>query len=249
MTQVPTQRESSPVEGALVAPLPRRPLWSRLSLGHVIMVLAGLLAFLLTLAVLRDQSATAFVAVAATDIEAGTRLVAADVEFVEINAEDDAIFASIMDDAAVQAELDARAIATRTITAGDLLLQSDFRAVDPLGVGRRAESIEIDPGRAVGGTLAVGDLVDIIEVDGDESASFVATGVEVIAIARPEAASLGGSAQITVTVSVDAPTSLALSFALANNEVFLVRATGADPADPAAGFVPSPPTTLPVEGG
>src|SRR3989442_1078686 len=45
---------------------------SRLSLGHVIMILLGLLAFLLTLTLIRGRDQTFRVAVASRDIAAGT---------------------------------------------------------------------------------------------------------------------------------------------------------------------------------
>lgn len=50
-------------------PVPKRRLASRLSLGHLIMVVAGLTAFILVLAVLRDRSEVVQVAIASTDKE------------------------------------------------------------------------------------------------------------------------------------------------------------------------------------
>ena len=52
----------------------RRNMLSRIRLGHVIMALAALLALLLNLAVLRGNQDTIEVAVAVSDISAGTTL-------------------------------------------------------------------------------------------------------------------------------------------------------------------------------
>lgn len=238
MTQTPVR---TPTNGSIAEPIPRRPLRARLSLGHVIMLAAGLLAFLLVLTVLRDQSDTAFVAVASADIEAGTRVAAGAVEFREINVEDQALFTAFLDQPRMQAAIDAGAIATRTIATGDVLLDSDFRVVDPLGSGQRATSILIDPGRAVGGNIRIGDRVDIIEVVDDSGAVFVATDVEVIAVSTPQSTNLGTSGDLTITVAVDTSTSLRLAFAMSNYDVYVVRATGSDIADSGQQFIPRAP--------
>ena len=58
-------------------PRPRRRRWtSRLSMGHGLMLAAGLLAALLNLALLRGGGETVLVAVAAGDIQPGERLTA-----------------------------------------------------------------------------------------------------------------------------------------------------------------------------
>ena len=227
--------------GSPVEPVPRRPIRSRLSMGHIIMVAAGLLAFLLVLTVLRDQSDTTFVAVTAADIEAGTRVGSSAIDFREVNVEDQDLFEAFLDQPEMQLAIDDGAIATRTITVGDVLLESDFRVINLVGSGQRAQSIQIDPGRAAAGNIAVSDRIDIIEVVGDSGALFIATDVEVIAVSSPQSTNLGTSGEFTITVAVDADTSLRLSFALATRDVFIVRATGANAADPALEYLPALP--------
>ncbi|MCZ7536559.1 MAG: hypothetical protein M5T61_12085 [Acidimicrobiia bacterium] len=67
-------------------PVPRRALTSRLSAGHVVMVVAGLLGFLLTLDLLQAADTTVPVAVAAADIEAGERVDAGSFDLVDLHA-------------------------------------------------------------------------------------------------------------------------------------------------------------------
>ena len=73
MTQT-ADRPDAMVGPFAVEPVPKRPLLRRLSLGHLIMVLAGMLAFLLVLAVLRERGEVLQIAVAVDQIDAGTAL-------------------------------------------------------------------------------------------------------------------------------------------------------------------------------
>ena len=95
MTQTATPVDTG-LEPIMGDPAPRRRFIGRLSLGHLVMVLAGLLAFLLVLAVLRDNSVTNFVAKAARDIPAGTTIGGEDVELIEITG--DALAGAVLDD-------------------------------------------------------------------------------------------------------------------------------------------------------
>ena len=70
LTEPVTAREELPVS---VAP-GGRSLISRLSIGHVVMILAGLVAILLNLAFLRSSTDTINIAVASRALEAGTVL-------------------------------------------------------------------------------------------------------------------------------------------------------------------------------
>ena len=81
-------RLGSGTDPLAVEPAPRRPLLSRLSLGHVIMILAGLLAFLLVLVVLRERGESFQIAVAAQQIDAGTQLQATDVRYASLTDAD-----------------------------------------------------------------------------------------------------------------------------------------------------------------
>src|SRR3989304_649977 len=60
---------------------------TRLSLGHLIMIVAGLLAFLVNLSFLRSVDERTLVAVAARDMPAGSRVSPADFDLVPVGAE------------------------------------------------------------------------------------------------------------------------------------------------------------------
>ena len=68
---------------------PRRSLRGRLSVGHVVMIVAGLLGALLTLAVLRRADDTTPVAVAAREIPAGAEVTSGDFDLTEVKVDDD----------------------------------------------------------------------------------------------------------------------------------------------------------------
>ena len=106
-------------------PAPRRNPLSRLSFGHVIMIAAGLLAFLLNVALLRSSDESVQVLVAGNDISAGSRLVAADIGSVFIVA-DSPFIGRVVSPETVNALLGQ--IVMRDISEGSPLLADDMRA-------------------------------------------------------------------------------------------------------------------------
>ncbi len=214
------------------APRPARPrrrsLRERISLGHLFMVAAGLLAFVLVVTVLQDRTVTVSVLVADGDILPGTAITPDLVSEVEIPASSDLV----------------GTLATFDTIAGDTRAGQRIAAGDPITLTaiapastpstQRAMSIPIDRVDAVGGDLGVGDRVDVVAVvDGD--AGFVATGLEVLGTQRQGSGggALGGSTLTTyfVVVAVDADTALAIAESMDNGQVSLVRSTGAVPVE------------------
>jgi Flp pilus assembly protein CpaB len=109
-------------------------------------------------------------------------------------------------------------------------------------------SIPVDPSHAVEGALTAGDRLDVIEVDEGGQARYVVSGVEVLAVNRPDSGVIGAAAgSSSLTVAVDARQALRLAAAIRGQRFELVRSTGADDgtgagatgpggaADPAAG--------------
>jgi Flp pilus assembly protein CpaB len=226
MTQTARRLDTSS-DQYMVEPTPKRRLLSRISLGHVVMLLSGLLAFLLVLVVLRDRSEVISVAVAAVDIEAGTTLSDQDVTMVELGNADDALIAALLDEDEVGAATSDQWIATQTIVAGTALRQSDF-SPQLANTDLRAMSIEIDPGNAVNGAIGVGDRIDVITVR-KGVARYVVTNAEVVAVSGVDSSI--SSSGFTVTIAVDGATSLRLASALNLGDLEIVRSTGAAPAD------------------
>lgn len=127
-------------------------------------------------------------------------------------------------------------VTTHSITAGALMQRGDLAEAGAPGA-QRAMSVPVDPTEAVGGSLRVGDLVDVIDASGAE-AVYVLTAARVLAVADAGGGRLGGgSSKFSVTVAVDAASALRVAAAIEGGKHSVVRSTGA----PAA--LVSPPTT------
>lgn len=215
----PTQLRPRPV-----APR-RRRLRERISLGHLFMIAAGLLAFVLVVSLLQDRTRTVKVLAARNDIFPGAAVSADQVKEISIPAG-----SPLAPSMATMASLGGGATAAQRIKAGDPIT---LTALSPQTntSGRRAMSIPIDRSRAVGGDLAPGDRVDVIAVNGTE-ATYVAVDLEVL---RTQAASGGGALSSSsindyyVTVSVDDKEALGIALALQTGKVSILRSTGATP--------------------
>jgi Flp pilus assembly protein CpaB len=227
-------------------PAPRRPASrSRLSFGHVVTLLAGLLATVLVFSVLRERDAGFRATVAGAEIRAGTAVEASALRVVDVRVPDD-VRGRLVD----PASLDRLSgwIATRTIQPGELLSRGDLRPPSAPSA-LRAMSIPVDPSHAVGGALTAGDRLDVIEVDEGGQARYVVSGVEVLAVNRPDSGVIGAAAgSSSLTVAVDARQALRLAAAIRGQRFELVRSTGADATSGGADAPPPGAGTDPVAG-
>ncbi|PZS20958.1 MAG: hypothetical protein DLM54_05150 [Acidimicrobiales bacterium] len=137
------------------------------------------------------------------------------------------------------------AVVTSPVRAGELVQASDVAAGEG-GLGQRQVSFPVDASRAVDGTLAVGDSVDVLATYGsgpDASTMAVAIDVRVIALSA-SSPSLGGTSgrSEVVTVALKSwPDVLALTQAVNAGQVLLARSTGATmPIGPTAYKTPVP---------
>lgn len=207
---------------------PRRPFWSRMSVGQIVMIVAGLAAFVLNVNVIRAQEATTTVAVATEDLVPGVTFESAMVELVGIDAENPVIDRLIPEDAL--ASYDGKIVTSRVLE-GEFVAAADL-ADEAADENLRAFTIRVPASHAGGGRLiARGDLVDIISVD-DGAARYVVTGAQVLAV--PPQDSTGGIVSVNdyyLVVAVDADTALAISEALQADSVEVVLATGAPEPD------------------
>lgn len=227
--------DSDPVPGEArvpqrpVAPR-RRKVRERVSLGHLFMIAAALLAFVLVVSVLQDRTLTTKVVVANTEILPGAEITPDLVSEVEIPADSDLV----------------GAVATMSmIAAGDVSAGQRLSVGDPITMtaltpdsspsGLRAMSLPIDRVDAVGGDIRPGDRVDVIAVV-SSTASYVAVDLEVLdtqsSEARTGALSSSSLSTYFVTVSIDDATALELALALDIGTVRVLRSTGAEPIPP-----------------
>jgi Flp pilus assembly protein CpaB len=212
------------------APLPsrRRRLASRLSAGHLVMIVAGLVGMLLTLALLRNADERVEVAVAAHDLRAGDVVGNGDFQYERVRMDDDLLGTVLRRDDVARLE---GAIAVRAVGAGELISRSAVRpAAAPSGL--RAVSIPIDRARAVNGQLVAGDRVDVL-LAAEAEVAVVVAGAEVLDVSDPAGGAALGSVdeQFTVTLAVDARGSQLLTAAITDGDLLLARSTGAESAE------------------
>ena len=212
-----TDRATSTSKGAKFA---KRRLSSRLSFGHVVMISAGLLAFLLNVQIVRSKSATVEVLVAAHTIVAGSRLETGDIAYQDVDAGGPFVDRALSRDTVIPLF---GHVVVRDVDSGVPLMVDDLKS--PAAPGdRRAMSIPISPDHAVGAALFVGDRVDVIAVDEGKS-RFVASAIEVIDVVAGGSRPAGD--RFGVTVAVSETEALAIAAALDRGTVHVIRSTGA----------------------
>ena len=200
----------------------RNPL-TRVSAAHLLMVLAGVLAFATNLVVLRNLDETRAVAVAAIDLPAGRTLEAIHIRAVEVDVEEE-VYARLIPWA--EATTLVGQVSAHPIGEGDLVQPGDFRdASGPAGL--RSMSIPIDAEHAVGGQLGSGDRIDLILV-GDDGPRYVLAGAEVLAVSATGELGALGSGDFYIVVAVDADAALRVAQAIRDGRIEVVRSTGSD---------------------
>ncbi len=209
--------------GALASPSRRR---GRVSRGHVVMALAGIMGVVLSFAVLRERQGETAVLVAAHEIRAGETITASDLRPVRVTLTPDVL--ATVARAHDRGRLRGR-IAGSTIAEGELVTTRTLRSrAAPHRL--RAMSIPIDPARAVGGRIAAGDRIDVLFA-GRQSVSIIVADAPVLAVDARGRAGIGESASpFTVTVGVNARQSQLVAAAVADGEISLARTTGAESA-------------------
>lgn len=212
--------------GAAAAGTARASRRARVSRGHVVMVIAGVVGVVLSFAVLRQREGDTAVLVAAREIRAGESVAPADFRSVRVTMTHDVLSTVV---AANQRGRVHGRIAGSTIAEGELVTR---RLLRPRAAphGLRSMSIPIDPARAVGGRLAAGDRVDVLFA-GDRAVSIIVADAEVLAVDARGHGGIGESASpFTVTIAVTAPQSQLVAAAVADGGLSLARTTGAESA-------------------
>jgi Flp pilus assembly protein CpaB len=193
----------------------------RLARGHWVALTLGMLAFLVNIAVLRDRSEVVLVAVARQAIAPATEITDAMVRYVEVPADSPLASSMVEDDA-----LAAGGVYARRQIAEDEPLVRGAVVDDVPDDGLRSMSVPVPREHAAGGTLGVGDRVDVIYVA--ERPVFAVTDAEVLAIGEETAGSNGRPAgEYHLVLAVDTAETLRLAAALDSGKLDVVRATGA----------------------
>jgi Flp pilus assembly protein CpaB len=208
------------------AAAPRRRLVGRVASGHLVMVVAGLVAALLCFVAVRDRPTGALVAVADHDLRPGEVVTSSDfrLERVDVPAR---VLETLVPSGRVRGVRGS--VAVGAIADGDLVARSLLRP-QAAPDGRRAMSIPIDASLAVAGRLAPGDRVDVLFA-GSDAASIIVGDALVLAVDQRSRGGIGEtSSPFTVTLAVSAEQSELLAAALADGDVSIARTTGASPS-------------------
>lgn len=204
----------------------KRPWWSRASAAQIFMIVAGILAFIANLAILRARDEVTLVAVAAADINAGVAIdESLHVEYVELNG-DSAALGSLVTSTEIGGY--SGRILSSPMKAGEMFVESELvRSATPLD--QRAIALAVGSDHAVGGEVGVGDRVDVIWVK-DDIAIYVVAGVEVIDTSARErtGGAFSSNQSFSITVAVDDVQALRLAEALNSGQIEVVRSTGAE---------------------
>lgn len=202
----------------------RRSWWTRVSSVHVVILVAGALAFVANLAVLRPDTIPPLVAVSASDLLPGT-VFDADVHIEWVPMETDPeVLAGLVSEGAVDSLVGT--VVARPVAVGTPLTHGLFQPASGAAASRLM-SVPIEVDHAAGGEIRQGDIVDVISVV-DGAAVFVVTGIEVVRVPAESSGFGSGDADFLV-VAVDATTALRLTEALDSSTVHVVRSTGAPP--------------------
>jgi Flp pilus assembly protein CpaB len=204
-----------------------RPLAERLTLNVVVGLLAALLAFVLTAALLRDRREMTRVAVASEAIPAGATITPDLVSTEELPSQT-AFSGSLVEFDRIA---DGALVAARTLQPGEPLTVS--AVADAAGTtGQRVVSIPLESWQAANGEIEIGDQVDVIETTAD-GPRYVLTGSPVVGRSSDVGSGglVGGVRQgdLVISVEVDATEALALAGAIDSGKITIVRSTGAPP--------------------
>jgi Flp pilus assembly protein CpaB len=217
-----TQTVTAPPTMVGPPPLRRPRVGSRLSGGHLLMLVAALLAMLLNFSLLRASDTRVRVAVAATPLRAGAAVDPSSFSFVEVDVGDE-LLPTLLDPE--RARSVHGWVAAHDLARGELVGTADLRRPSA-PAQQRAMSIPIDPSHAVGGELQPGDRVDVIEV-ASEGAAYILDAAEVIAVSGRATSGLGSLEGFSVTVAVDEAEALRIAAAIRAEAVEIIRSTGA----------------------
>jgi len=210
---------------AMVKKPRRRP-----ALAHLLIGLAVILAFGLNYLALQSNGATTLVAVADTDLLAGSAIAAGSFRFEEVDADLPGIDGLV--DEADMVSIGGW-IVQYPVAEGSLVSMSSL--VPPAShAGLRLMSIPVTSEHAAGASIVPGDRIDVISVV-DGFPGFVAEALEVVAVSDADQGALSVGAGYYVVVAVEPDEALALAAAIDSGSLDLVRATGAPTIGPAEG--------------
>lgn len=225
-----TVSQTSPPREAGTSQPARRSIRRRFSATHLLIGAIALLAFALNFLALQNKAATVLVAVADQPMNVGETFNPAQTRLVELPADFGALD-GLLDEASLNSF--EGWVLTRGLPSGGLIDRTAL--IEPgAPAGLRSMALPIDVEHAAGGTIAQGDVVDVISIV-DGSARYVGTQIEVLSVADAGGAAFGAAGQYHLVLAVDSDQALALAEAIDAGSVEVLRSTGASGVDTGGG--------------
>ena len=209
-----------------LAQLPKRKAGSKLTSGHLLMIISGLATFLLVIIVLGSQGKTITVFVANNQIPVGQQITAQDFKPTEIPS-------SSLDSQYFKAKDflgETKIYAARTIEKNEPLLII-AKNTKTAASNVRLISLPIDKTKAVNGALAKGDQIDIIETPDGGCAYRVMAGLNIASVSGGTSSGGlgGGTSAYTLIISLTSEDDESkLDGIISRGQYQLVRVTGVE---------------------
>jgi hypothetical protein len=212
---------------ASMSALPKRKAGSKLTSGHLLMILSGLLTFVLVIVILSAQGKTITVFVANDQIPVGQQITAANFTPTEIASSD-------LDSKYFPAngfDGDIKIFASRTIEKGEPLL-SVAQNTKTSKSDTRLMTLPVAKQFAVNGALKQGDIIDIIETPENGCAFRSMTGLTIAFVSGGTSSggiTGGGDNSFILTIDIkNDGDDLILAGIIQRGQFQIVRTTGVD---------------------
>ena len=192
-----------------------------MSIGHVAVAVAAILAFVANVVLLRAADDSIGVVVTARPVVAGDAIGPGDLTIARMQA-DATVLAGLL------TSLDGLSgrIARRDLAPGELVGSADL-LTDVAPDGLRSMALPVDPAHAAGGSIRVGDRVDVIDVGADGVARYVVRDAPVLTLADQATGALAGSGGRHIVIGLGEEEALEVAAAIADGDVDVVVTTGA----------------------
>ncbi|MBP9114949.1 MAG: hypothetical protein KBF89_01220 [Acidimicrobiia bacterium] len=192
----------------------------KLSKAHIIIIVTGVLAFTSTFTYLNSLNTKIKITQLKNDVVAGEVISKEDVNYISIN--NDSIISDLM-------------ISQKSMEKSPLVAKLDLKKLDFLTstntirrstkTGLQSLSITLDIGRANGGDIIPGDIIDIYETG--ENARLVASSVTVRSIKKPNnRLGISTSKELIIVIALKGNQASELSKIIGSQDIMVVLSTG-----------------------
>lgn len=221
--------------------------WSqKFSKAHIIIIASGVLAFTSTFAYLNSLDKKVEIARLKHSVIAGEVISKSDVEFISVKADPKLDNLIITKD-----RINEKVFVSRLDLKKSDFLTNSNTSRRSTNSGLQSLSITLEIGRANGGDIIAGDIIDIYQT-GDDS-HLVAKSIQVRSIKKPsDHLGISTTKDLTIVIAINQIQANELSRIIGSNDIMVVLSTGSDTISKAIDqngeFGESTTTTIPPNG-